>query len=327
MKFRTEIELPRAVFALDPARPVLLIGSCFTDSIGSRMRASMCPATVNPCGVQYNPESMAQLIESALGGALPAESIFFHDGLWRCWLMSSAFASPSRGEAEDKAYTALNSLGAALRRTETVIVTFGTAQAYVHLPSATSAFATVVGNCHKVPQREFSRTMLTVGSIVSRWSCIVDLVRAVNPDVRFIYTVSPVRHLSPSARLNTLSKATLHLAADELVAADRGRSAYFGAWELLIDDLRDYRFYAGDMTHPSAVAADYIWDAFRRCFYSEEHRRLLDEGAAIVRRATHRRLTADEAGDSTFRSETADMADRFMRAHPGLCMPDNLCES
>lgn len=322
MRFRTEIETPPARFRLDPTRETLFVGSCFTDNIGMRLRQAMSPATVNPCGVQYNPESMAQLLECALAGeGLPADSIFFHDGLWRCWLMPSAFAAVDRSLAEAKAAKALRRLADSLRRAQALVATFGTAQVYIHLPSATSSFAAAVSNCHKVPQNQFRHTMLTSQAIAERWQSLVGKIRRVNPDIKLIYTVSPVRHLNPSPRLNTLSKATLHLAVESLVGNDDGNSEYFCAWELLMDDLRDYRFYAADMTHPSEVAADYIHEAFCRTFFSAADRSLLEKGASIARRLAHRRLTDDTEADLSFREKSESLAQEFIKAHPGMILP------
>lgn len=325
MRFRTEISPGKAPFRLDAALPTLLTGSCFTDNIGARLQGSMSPATVNPCGVQYNPESMAQLIGCALAGnGTPEESIFHHDGLWRCWLMPSAFADSDKAAAKSKADAALSLLRDAIATAQALMVTFGTAQTYRHLPSPTSSFDAVVSNCHKVPQSQFIHSMLSVEAIVERWTALTASMRRLNPKLRIIYTVSPVRHLNPSPRLNTLSKATLHLAVDALTDADTEGSCYFPAWELLMDDLRDYRFYADDLTHPSAMAVEYIWEAFRHSFYSDSDLRTLDEGAAIMRRISHRRLTADIEADRTFREKSMQLADAFIAAHPGMTLPDNL---
>lgn len=321
MKFRTVIDAGKAPFRLDPSRPTLWLGSCFTDNIGSRLKECMSPATVNPCGVQYNPESMAQLIGCALSDSgLPSDSIFYHDGLWRCWLMPSAFASPDRGEAEEKAAQALCTLADRLKNAQALFVTFGTAQVYEHYPSSTSSFNAVVSNCHKVPSSEFRHTLLPVGTIVDRWNTLVNRIRGLNPDLKIVYTVSPVRHLNPSPRLNTLSKSTLHLAADSLVDNDREGSFYFAAWELLMDDLRDYRFYGADLTHPSEQAVDYIWENFCRCFYSESDIRVIDEGASIVRRLAHRRMTANLEADRRFRDKSLQLAAAFVAAHPGMTL-------
>ncbi len=325
MKFRTVIDTGRAPFRLEAEAPTLWIGSCFTDHIGSRLRDCMSPAEVNPCGVQYNPESIVRLLECAMEneGVRP-ESMFFHGGMWRCWLMPSAFGHPDRQEAEERANCALRSLRGTLKDASAMFVSFGTAQVYEHIPSGTSQYSGVVSNCHKVPSGEFDHRMLRPDEIADRWEALAGELRRVNKDLKIVYTVSPVRHLNPSPRMNTLSKSTLHLATDRLVGSDPEGSFYFGAWELLMDDLRDYRFYGRDLTHPSEEAVEYIWESFCRSFYSEKELRILDEGASIMRRLSHRRMTAAAESDRLFREKTAEMAERFMQEHPGMRLQEGL---
>lgn len=288
IRFRTEIEVPEAPFRLKADRPVLFIGSCFSDNIGGRLLDCMAPAPVNPCGVQFNPASIAQVIECALdNNRLPDDLFFHHDGLWRCWLLPTAFAAAELQPAIDKADEALRRLRESLKEAQALVVTFGTAQVYRHMQSTLSSFEGIVSNCHKVPAKEFSHEMLSVDDISRLWLPLIERLKGFNPSLRFIFTVSPVRHLNPSPRLNTLSKATLHLAVDQLVAKSED-TIYFPAWELLMDDLRDYRFYAKDLTHPSDVAVDYIWQHFVDTFYDDSQRRLLAEGASRHRRLSHR---------------------------------------
>lgn len=290
MKFRTEIDIKRPPFSLSASDSVLLTGSCFSDNIGSRMLFCGLNAQINPCGVQYNPASIAQLFHLAMRDDLPDDYFFRYADLQRCWLMPSAYAASDDMQAHNRAFEALKNLHEALLHADVLILTFGTAQVYKHLKSETSAFEGIVSNCHKVPQREFLHTMLSAENIVEEWRELTAALRKENPNLKIIYTVSPVRHLNPSPRLNTLSKATLHLAVDALVEDDEA-SYYFPAWEIVMDELRDYRFYAADMTHPSEQAADYIWELFRNTFYDSENNRKLDEAAAHSRRMAHRRLT------------------------------------
>lgn len=275
---------------MEATRPTLFIGSCFSDNIGNKMVRSMSPASVNPCGVQYNPGSIASLIETCTSGAkeLSPDIFFPHENLWKCWLLPSRFAAVEKDDALQKAREAFKLLSDNLKEAQAVAITFGTAYVYEHIGSELSPFSGIVGNCHKVPAKEFTHRMLSVDEITTRWKSVIAQIRHINPEIKIIYTVSPVRHLNPSPRLNTLSKATLHLAVDELVKHDADTSYYFPAWELLMDDLRDYRFYADDMCHPSDKAIDYIWERFCETFYSESERQILAEGERKQRRLNHR---------------------------------------
>ena len=290
MRFRTEIAPGTAPFRLDLSSHLLLVGSCFSDNIGARLMQHGCIATVNPCGVQYNPQSIATLFRAALDPESVPDTLFEHDRRVRSWLLPQIFSAPTREEARGNFDAAVGTLRRSLAGCGAVILTFGTAQVWRHIPSAISAFEGTVGNCHKVPAKEFTHTMLTPDEIAEEWTALTKLIRTVNPEVMMIYTVSPVRHLNPSPRLNTLSKATLHLAVQRLVEADPGGSIYFPAYELLMDDLRDYRFYADDMIHPSGQAADYIFEKFAETFFTTSDREQMRLARAATLRASHRTL-------------------------------------
>lgn len=290
MRFRTEIAPGTAPFRLDLSSHLLLVGSCFSDNIGARLMQHGCIATVNPCGVQYNPQSIATLFRAALDPESVPDTLFEHDRRMRSWLLPQIFSAPTREEARGNFDAAVGTLRCSLAGCGAVILTFGTAQVWRHIPSAISAFEGTVGNCHKVPTREFTHTMLTPDEIAGEWLALTKQIRTLNSEVKLIYTVSPVRHLNPSPRLNTLSKATLHLAVERLVDADPEGSVYFPAYELLMDDLRDYRFYSADMTHPSDQAADYIFEKFAETFYTAADREQMRLARAASLRASHRPL-------------------------------------
>ena len=313
MKFRTEVTPAAASFSLSPERPVLLLGSCFVENIGRMMRSSLWDADLNPCGIQYNPFSIARVIRTALSGRCPDTEYFLHDGLWRNWLLPTSFTALTRQEAEALADEAFAALRNALLRASAVVVTFGTAFLYGLADSGR-----VVGNCHKVPQDRFRTRIASVDEIEALWTDLMADLRRLNPDVKFIFTVSPVRHLRPSVRNNTLSKATLHLAVERLTALPD--TEYFPAYELLTDDLRDYRFYADDMVHPSQQAVEYIWDKFCATYLTEPSRQLLEQGARLRKRLDHRRLApADGSPAQTdFERETDRILREFLAAHPAM---------
>lgn len=290
--FRTTFPLPASGTLLDPRRgELLLTGSCFTDEMGARLRACGYPSCVNPCGVQYNPASIAALLEAAMGGSWPADVFFIHDDMWRCWLLPTAFARPSEQECRRVCDAALAEMRRSLSEAEALIVTLGTAWIYEHVEKG---YRGIVGNCHKVPAREFFRRRLRSEEIIALWRPLIESLHNFNPALRLIFTVSPIRHFKDGAHENTLSKATLHLAVDELISSPLPLQAeYFPAWELLMDDLRDYRFYAPDMLHPSPVAVDYIWRRFSTCYFSEATRAEMSKRAAEIRRAAHRPIIKD----------------------------------
>lgn len=286
MKFRTEYTAEKMQGVLDPGRPVVFIGSCFSDNIGGRMAESGWQTTVNPCGTLFNPFSIARCLRLA---AMPDDvletelgrRIFEADGLWRSWDFSTLFADRDRGGCLAKCREAAVRLRSAVAEAQAVIVTAGTARIYRFEEEP-------VANCHKQPEHLFTRVLETTDRCAVQLREAAADVAALNPEARLILTLSPVRHLRDGMAGNNLSKATLRLAMEELVAD--GTALYFPAFEILTDDLRDYRFYADDLLHPSTAAIEYIREKFCEQYLTEEARRRLNRMEKAARSSRHRPL-------------------------------------
>lgn len=295
LKTRTALPLTDAGFILSPDGRMLLVGSCFTDSVGTRLQNAGADVCINPGGVQYNPASIAGLLRAAIHGALPEHGVFEHEGRVRSWLLPTRFSAIDAEEAAVIFSDTLQRVREALLRSRTFIFTWGTAWVYTHLPDAATPFAGIVSNCHKVPATAFTRRRLSVEEIVEDWKRLVQEIsdfrqaNGMTEEPRIIFTVSPIRHFKDGAHENTLSKATLHLAQAELCAS-LPQTHYFPAWELLMDDLRDYRYYATDMLHPSEQAVDYIWDYFQQTYFSAADRKRIVAAERAARRNCHRQL-------------------------------------
>ena len=228
---------------------ILLLGSCFADNVGEKFAAHYFQATVNPLGTLYNPASIAHALTDAL---IPQSDprIVQHNGMWHSMLHHGSFSHPDKAEllhgCEESRIELVNALNAA----STIVVTFGTSWVYTW-------HGEVVANCHKLPANQFTRRCLTAEEIVAIWQPIV----ASMLDKHWIFTVSPIRHIKDGLHANQLSKAVLLQAIDHLTSNNAAVS-YFPSYEIMLDELRDYRFYAEDMVHPSPVAVEYIWQRF-----------------------------------------------------------------
>lgn len=299
--FRTPVPVcTEPPFRLDARQGVLLVGSCFTDNIGGRLIECGVPACVNPAGVQYNPASIAALLRAAMELRLPEGASFRFQERTRCWLFPTRFSSADPAEAEAIFSDTLQTLHDALLQCPALAVTLGTAWVYEHIASPASDYSGIVGNCHKVPASEFRRRRLLPEEIVALWrELLADLQdfrsrNGAGEALKVIFTVSPIRHFRDGAAQNTLSKATLHLSVhtllESLSACHNLMPDYFPAYELLMDDLRDYRFYADDMLHPSATAIAYIWDHFRYTYYTPSDCAGMNLAARAYRAAAHRTL-------------------------------------
>lgn len=255
---------------------IVTIGSCFADSIGKRFATDGFNVSVNAMGALYNPLSMAASVSRALAGVPYSITDLAKDkqGIYHCLDFESRRQSPDPDKLLDTLNCDFSQFGQSLRRAEVWIVTLGTAWAFVYRQSGR-----VVGNCHKFPAAEFERRRARVEEIVNAW-------RPLCRDRRVIFTVSPVRHLADGLHGNQLSKATLLLAAECLADV----AEYFPAYEVVMDDLRDYRFYAADMKHVSDVAADYIYNLFSNSYFSADTQRAALESRRQWLRAAHRSI-------------------------------------
>lgn len=288
MRFRTEYKPAKAPFIMDPGRPVVLLGSCFAENIGKRMRASLWKA-YNPLSVLYNPLSIERSLKVALSedGDMADfnSSLFEKDGIVRSWLFDSKLSSECREDTLAGFCRRRDVVCDLLQRAQALFVTFGTS--YVYELSARPGY--VVSNCHKQPSDMFVRRRLEIGEIVDAWEALAKSLRERFPGLDIVFTVSPVRHLKDGFVGNARSKAVLLLAVEEL--CDRLEYChYFPAYEILNDDLRDYRFYASDLVHPSDDAVEYIWEAFKSTFLGSRGEEMLKEGERIVKGWLHRRL-------------------------------------
>jgi hypothetical protein len=281
MKFRTEITPTPLIARIDYGSEVLSLGSCFADEIAARLRRAKFRVTTSPLGILFNPASIAAALTRFAECRLPKpEEIVTHgDGMWFSFDAHTSLNRPSKQEAEDALREATEYGALALQRADFVILTFGTAWIYTH-----NTTGQVVANCHKVPQSHFTRRRLSVEEIVAMYK---PLFEGVLRNKQVILTVSPVRHLGDGAEQNAVSKATLRLAVDAL-CAEWNNAHYFPAYELLTDDLRDYRFYADDMVHPATKAVEYIWEKFSTTALSAQTQEQMARVLRIVTAAEHR---------------------------------------
>ena len=242
------------------------------------MLVDLFDVVVNPFGPLYNPASILAALRCLVQCRdISEDELFQHEGLWRHWMFHSRYSRESREETFGLMNNSVRDAAEALRTAEAVIITFGTTTAYIHEGE-------VVANCHKQPQRMFDKKQFSLDETVRYMQAIVEAVRSVNQSASIIFTVSPLRYLSDGARANTIIKATLNMAVDSL--ADR--VIYFPAYEIMNDDLRDYRFYASDMLHPSEVAVKYIYDIFCMSFCTPETMKIAVEARKLTRRLSHR---------------------------------------
>lgn len=264
----------------------VMLGSCFTDNVGMRLQNAMFDCNSNPCGTLYNPASIAStLLDILYERPYNEDDLIEYNELWHSFSHHSKFSGNDKAEVVRRINEATNGAIKSLSNASVLIITFGTAWIY-RLKEGNG----VVANCHKMPASTFNREMLSPTQIYGLWKKMLRELSARYPELKVIFTVSPIRHLSDGAHANQLSKATLLEAVDRLVDEFPNQAIYFPAYEIMMDDLRDYRFYAADMVHPSEVAVDYIYDNFCRSFMTDDTIATSKLCEGLTRRLNHRNL-------------------------------------
>jgi hypothetical protein len=313
--FFTPVEITPAPFTSGYSRKHIFIGSCFAENMGFKMQDLKFTADVNPFGILFNPASAAACINRLVSGKLFTENeLFYHEGLWHSFQHHGRFSAPSPLKALSGINERLMFSAEFLRKADFLVLTFGTAWVYELKSSGVT-----VSNCHKVQASEFRRFRLSVDQVVTTVKDSLEQLWKVNPGIRVIFTVSPVRHLKDGATGNQLSKATLLLAAETLVqSAGHDRSVYFPAYELMMDELRDYRYYAEDMVHPSPVAVDFIREKFTDWFLDKESRETAGKIIPLIQARDHRPLNRDTIEYQNFVQSQMKKIDEITKKHPFL---------
>lgn len=294
MEFRTPVDLPLQKLVLTPRNRVLLLGSCFSDEIGRRLAAEMDGGCVliNPFGTLYNPTSILQALRALQTNRLPEGHLFKgRDGRWRSWAFGGKWAADTQAECEAKTRQALQQAVAFWQQADTVFITFGTNHVY-HL----KADGRSVANCHKELSSAFEERLLSVDDVVEAWQTFFRALPSATPR-RFVFTLSPYRYIKYGLHADKLSKATLLLAIDRLCSPANGDASpaapcfYFPSYEIVNDELRDYRFYAPDMQHPSVQTADYIWERLKEWSFAPADFDRMRQNLKAYKAALHRPQT------------------------------------
>ncbi len=283
MKFRTEIFPDNSRFPIEHSEQILTIGSCFAENIAEYFSYYRFNLESNPFGVLYNPVSILNSLKILKEAKVFNEDdLIFDQGEWHSFFHHSDFSHHDKQECLDKINFKIESASQFIKHSDRIIITYGTSFVYNYIQKAL-----IVSNCHKIPASEFTKLMLNVDEITDMISHTVDLLTEMNPDVKIIFTVSPVRHWKDGPVENQVSKAQLILAVNR-ITEDHVNCEYFPSYEIMMDDLRDYRFYNEDLLHPNNIAIDYIWDKFAESMLSENTRKLLFEIEKLVKARKHR---------------------------------------
>ncbi|MBK6996513.1 MAG: GSCFA domain-containing protein [Lewinellaceae bacterium] len=314
--FRTTLVPASSPFQITHPHHLFLLGSCFTEHIGQKLLERKFNIHTNPFGIVYNPISMAQCLDRIVAGnqLFTENELFENAGLWHSWEHHGRFSKPDKNEALEGINTAYRVAAEQLKKTDFLLLTFGTSDVFTLRETGK-----VVANNHKMPASLFEQRRLSVAEIVERTVSAIKSVAHLKgvPHFNVILTVSPVRHIRNGLIENQRSKAALILACEE-ICTQLEYAHYFPAYELLLDDLRDYRFYAADMLHPSEVAVDYVWQFFSDTFFSEKTRKLNERIEKIRAAAQHRPFHPNTAQHRAFVQMQREAIAALKLEMPGL---------
>lgn len=293
---------------------VMLLGSCFSDNIGNKLHHALFNTIANPFGTVYNPASILNEIKHIIYGTIITEEDLFHaNGMWNHFSFHSRF---SRADKQITLNGMNNSISHAhnhLQQCDMVFITLGTSMIY-----ELKKTHVVVSNCHKLPAKEFNKRMMNCEEVKKCLNDIISAISHYNPKTKIIFTVSPIRHIADGLETNQLSKSTLRTAVGEILSLHKDKCHYFPAYEIMIDDLRDYRFYAPDMTHPSDVAIEYIWDFFKATYFNDNTAQTVARCERVSKRLAHRPMTENLEAIERFKSETIEIAQKLLHEFPYL---------
>jgi lysophospholipase L1-like esterase len=296
MKLQTKIPLqPQQHNQLDYNSNVLLLGSCFVENIGKKLDYFKFQNLQNPFGILFHQLAIETLITNAINEKeYTEEDIFFHNEQWHCCDAHSKLSASSKEELLHNLNQQIKATNQQINESTHIIITLGTAWVYRHIETDT-----IVANCHKVPQKKFLKELLSADEISESLESIIALIKRVNIEVSILFTVSPVRHLKDGFVENTQSKAQL-ISAIHQVVESRSSIYYFPSYEIMMDELRDYRFYAEDMIHPNQTAVDYIWDKFQKVWISKDSSKTMEAVEDVQKGLKHKPFNPNSIAHQQF---------------------------
>jgi len=296
MNFTTKVPIIKSFNPIDYDSVILSLGSCFSENMGAKFNYFKFQDLVNPFGIIFNPFSIKRIVSRIVNKQLfTQDDIFFHNDLWHCFEVHSEFSHQDKDKLIQNLNQMLETAHNRATKSTHVIITYGTSWVYRNKLSGK-----LVANCHKVPQSQFDKEILSVATIEESIQDTIGLIRKINPNSIFIFTISPVRHIKDGFVENQRSKAHLITAVQNTINRKPANVNYFPSYEIMMDELRDYRFYTEDMLHPNQVAIDYIWELFSQNYIAGGSFAVMEEVSNIQKAMAHKPFNPDTASHQEF---------------------------
>ena len=297
--FRTALTSYTSNISISLTDKILTLGSCFSDAIGGQLNASKISSAVNPYGVIYNPDSLHKVIRYTTLSQVPSKNTYVQrEDVFLNYDFHSELSSLDKHNLQERLRIIIETTNSFLKKTQWLIITYGTAWVYERNDTGE-----IVANCHKMPQGEFTKLLLTQKKILESFESMYEGLKSINPNINIILTVSPVRHLKDTLELNSVSKSILRTACHTLTEQYKDVD-YFPAYEIMMDDLRDYRFYKSDMIHPTEAAEEYIWQKFGEKYFDGKLKAFLIRWKEIKLALAHKPFHPSSKAHQQFLLET-----------------------
>ncbi len=314
MQFRTKIPLTVKTPKIDYQSKILMIGSCFVENIGDKLDYYKLENLRNPFGILFHPGAIENFISRAINASVySSEDVFYHNERWHCFEAHSVLSDSNQDKLLKKLNKNLQLTRNYLTEASHIVITLGTAWVYKNIETGK-----LVANCHKMPQKIFSKELLSLAEIEGSLHSLISALKTINPDLTIIFTVSPVRHLKDGVVENQMSKAHLIAALHKVINENNSIVTYFPAYEIMMDELRDYRFYAEDMLHPNPVAINYIWEKFVEVWFSSQAVSILKQIGSIQKSLAHRPFDEHSISYRTFSQKLQDKIKDLKKEIPHL---------
>ena len=311
MQFTTPVNI-KPNKSIDHNSRIVMLGSCFAENIGKKLIECGFNVVMNPMGILYNPISIHTALQRIIEGhEFTEEELFYHNGLWASFMHHGSFSHSDKNEALRMMNERLLEAHHQLKNATHLIITFGSAEIY-------EKDGYVVSNCHKLPARQFTHRLLTTNEITTPYYSLFPAPYSLLP----IFTISPVRYLGEGAHHGQINKSTLLLATEQI--CKKTGADYFPSYEIMMDELRDYRYYATDMIHPSEVAIDYIFERFTETYLTNEAIRTAEEIKKIKKSLSHRPLHPDSEEYQNFKKKLSQQISTIAQKYPNIKLSHKL---
>lgn len=313
MTFQTSIPIQKSDFLIDYSSKLVSFGSCFAENMGDKFDYFKFSTLTNPFGIIFNPISLEKIIFRSIHKKYFTEKdIFFHNEAWHCYEVHSELSNPDKEQFLTTLNQLIDATNVKIEKLTHCFITLGTSWVYKHIESDV-----IVANCHKVPQKYFVKKLLSVSEIEGSLKNIISEIRSINPNCKFIFTISPVRHSKDGFVENNVSKSHLITALYHFLS-NATSSIYFPSYEIMMDELRDYRFYAEDMLHPNQTAIDYIWMRFSENFINETEFETMQHVSEIQKSLSHRPFNPNSESHLKFQENLKQKINAIVAKYPEM---------